>query len=227
MQLQFRHELKHIITAADRLVLLNRLRAVTRPDEHADNGLYDIYSLYFDNLYDKALNEKIIGIPRREKFRIRYYNNNLDYINLEKKSKIDGLCNKQSCSISRCEVEKIINDNLDWMPVDGRPLIKELYSKMKGQGLRPATIVAYTREAFVYPYGNVRITIDYNIRLAMGVNDFLMQDKLTIPVTDDSIILEVKWDEYLPDIIKDIIGLNNRQATSFSKYAACRTAIRR
>lgn len=222
MELKFRHELKHAITPIDRIILRQRLSAVMKKDSHAVNGIYNIRSLYFDNQYDKALHEKINGNNKREKFRIRYYNGDTTFINLEKKSKIDNLCNKQSAPISREEVEMILVGNLAWMLESDRPLIKELYTKIKGQGLIPKTIVDYTREPFIFNAGNVRVTIDYNIRTSLNCKEFLDGNCLSVPVEKNSIILEVKWDEFLPDVIRDIVQLENRQAEAFSKYAACR-----
>ena len=74
--MDFRHELKHEINLSDMYAIRQRLRTVMRLDENAVNGNYFIRSLYFDNLSDKALREKLDGINCREKFRIRYYNYN-------------------------------------------------------------------------------------------------------------------------------------------------------
>ena len=90
------------------------------------------------------------------------------------------------------------------------------------QGLRPKTIVDYTREPFVFTAGNVRVTLDYNIRTGLRCTDFLNPDCVTIPAGNAPIILEVKWDEYLPDIIKDIVQLPSCRSGAFSKYATCR-----
>ena len=105
---------------------------------------------------------------------------------------------------------------------DEGPLVTEFCSKMRSQGLRPKTIVDYTREPFVFAPGNVRVTLDYNIRTGMRGTDFLNPDSVTVPAGDAPIILEVKWDEYLPDIIRGAVCLENRRAGAFSKYAACR-----
>ena len=104
----------------------------------------------------------------------------------------------------------------------GRPLVQELYSKMVCRGLRPKTIVDYTREAFVYAPGNVRVTLDYDIRTGLGSTDFLNARCVTIPAGDAPVILEVKWDAFLPSVIRDAVRLEGRQASAFSKYAACR-----
>lgn len=109
-----------------------------------------------------------------------------------------------------------------WMLRSGRELAVELYSKMRSQGLRPRTIVDYTREAFVYAPGNVRVTLDYDIRTGLGCTDFLDMDCVTVPAGDAPAILEVKWDAYLPAVIQDAVQLPGRRAAAFSKYAICR-----
>ncbi len=221
-ELKFRHEMKHTINPMDRLMLRQRLGAVAKLDPHAKDGVYHIRSLYFDNIYDKALVEKVEGTSRREKFRIRYYNGDTGFIHLEKKSKIVNLCNKQSALITADEAQRIIDGELDWMMESEKPLVRELYTKMRSQGLAPKTIVDYTRDPYIYPPGNVRVTIDYDIRTGMRCTDFLNWGCVTVPAGEPVIILEVKWDEYLPDIIRDIVQLKDRRTGGFSKYAACR-----
>ena len=220
--MKYRHEWKHEINYGDLLTLRMRLSAVMKRDVHAVNGVYEIRSLYFDNLSDKALREKIDGVNIREKFRIRYYNGDTSFIMLEKKSKINGLCAKESCQITVQEAQQIVDGDLSWMPGSGRPLCQELYSKMHSQGLMPKTIVDYTRDPFVYGPGNVRVTIDYNIRTGVFRTDFLNSETLTLPAGDSPIILEVKWDDYLPDIIKDAVLIPGRRVCAFSKYEQCR-----
>ena len=135
---------------------------------------------------------------------------------------MNGLGNKQSASLTVEEAQKIMDGDLEWMIDSGRPLVQELYSKMMSQGLRPMTIVDYTREPFVFAPGNVRVTLDYNIRTGLKCTDFLNPDCVTVPAGDAPIILEVKWDEFLPNIIRDAVQLDGRRSAAFSKYAACR-----
>lgn len=219
----YRNEVKHIITPADKAALIARLRVVARPDPHAGpSGQYAIRSLYFDTPDDTALREKLSGVSRREKFRIRYYNGDPSLIHLEKKEKEGGLGRKRSAPLTAGEAQRIVDGDTLWMAASGRPLLIELYSKMKSQCLRPKTIVDYVRTPFVYSPGNVRITIDEHIRTGLSSTDFLNPDCLTIPAPHSPIILEVKWDEFLPTPIRRAIQLGNRQSTAFSKYAACR-----
>ena len=222
MELRYRHEWKHEISYADLLAIRQRLRAVAESDPHAQGGRYLIRSLYFDNLDDKALREKIDGVNLREKFRIRYYNGDTSVIHLEKKSRRAGLGTKFSAALSREEAQRIVNGNPDWMMDSGRPLVQELYCKMRWQGLRPKVIVEYTREPFIYRPGNVRVTFDYDIRTGLSCTDFLNPDCVTIPAGDAGIILEVKWDDFLPEIIQDAVQTPGRRVCAFSKYAQCR-----
>lgn len=219
--MKFRHEWKHEIGYSDLLALRSRLSAVAQRDTHAKDGAYQIRSLYFDNASDKALREKLDGVNIREKFRIRYYNADTSVIHLEKKSKINGLCAKESANITKEQAQAIVCGDYRWMLESKDALIQEFYSKIRSQGLRPKTIVDYTREPFVYGPGNVRVTMDYNIRTGLLCTDFLNRDCVMLPTGND-IILEVKWDEYLPDIIRDVVQLTNCRVGAFSKYAVCR-----
>lgn len=220
--MELRHEWKHSVNAADVLALRQRLRCIMQPDPHAPQGVYTVRSLYFDDGNDTVLREKLEGVFYREKFRIRYYNDDLSMIRLEKKSKWGELGNKRSAVLSRQETEALLRGDLAWMRESGRDVVVELYHRMTAGGLRPRTIVDYTREPFVFPAGNVRVTIDRQIRTGLGSTDFLDAGCVTIPVEGDPTILEVKWDDFLPDIIRCAVQLEGRRTTAFSKYAACR-----
>ncbi len=242
--MQYRHEWKHEINRSDMLAIRQRLRAVAEPDPYAIDGKTRIRSLYFDNAADKALREKVDGVNMREKFRIRYYNGDTSYIKLEKKSKNNGLGTKYAARITAEEAQALVDGDLSWMQAEldkppvpdalpgglpsqkagqyRRELVAELYSKMRGQGLRPRTIVDYTREPYVYAPGNVRVTFDYDIRTGLGCTDLLNWDCPTVPAGDAGIILEVKWDNYLPEVIRSCVATPGRRVSAFSKYAQCR-----
>ena len=222
MATNFRHEWKHVLNYADLLTLRHRLGAVMERDPHAIDGKYHIRSLYFDNPDDKALHEKIDGVNIREKFRIRLYNRDTSLIKLEKKSKRNGLGTKYSANLTEEEAQKIVDGDLDWMMASDQALVQELYCKMRYQRLEPKTIVDYTREPFIFRPGNVRVTLDYDIRTGQERTDFLDPEVVTIPAGDAPILGEVKWDEFLPTIIRDAVTLPDRRVGSFSKYAQCR-----
>lgn len=218
-----RHEYKHCLNFSDYLMLRKRLRAVLRHDDNVNGqGEYLVRSLYFDTPRDTALREKIDGVNSREKFRLRYYNGNPSFLRLEKKAKRNGLCYKSSALIEPEEAEAIIRGDIQWMKDREEALLLELYSKMTGQLLRPKTIVDYIREPFVYAAGNVRITLDRQIRTGLAATNFLDTRLVTLPVGDTSALLEVKYDAFIPQFIVDILQVGDRRATAFSKYALCR-----
>ena len=219
---KYRHEWKYEISCGDFFVLRQRLSAVAERDCHALGGVYRVRSLYFDNIRDKVLREKLDGVNRREKFRIRYYNDDTSWIRLEKKSKVNGLCLKDSERITKEQVQMILDGECGWMAGSSLPLLEEFYTKITGQGLRPRIIVDYLREPFVFGPGEVRVTLDYQIRLGMEPGDFLNPSGVTVPAGEAPVILEVKWNEFLPDIIRDALQIPGRRAGAFSKYAACR-----
>ncbi len=220
---KLRHEWKHSLAPGEAMILASRLRNLFPHDKHADShGSYRVSSLYFDTPSDLALRQKIDGVDRREKFRIRYYNEDLTFLRLEKKYKINGLCGKRSVRITREQVEGLLTGNVDFLLESDNPLFQELYSKIRGQLLMPKTVVTYDREAFLYGPGNVRITLDRNLRSGLTSLDFLNPQLYHIPVSDGITVLEVKYDEFLPELVKMAVQGPDCRASAYSKYAVCR-----
>ena len=170
----FRHELKYRDRRGGILALRSRLGPVMRRDGHAcGDGRYLVRSIYFDNCDDKALREKINGVQRREKFRIRYYNDDLSFITLEKKLKYNDLCCKLDAPLTEAECRALLAGDTEWMPEHPSELVRELYCKMLCQRLRPRLLVSYLREPYVYAPGNVRVTFDSRIRTSLYGRGFL------------------------------------------------------
>lgn len=220
--MQFRHEVKHEISYHDMLILRQRLRAVMKPDPHAVNGHYEIRSLYFDNLDDKALREKLDGRNVREKYRIRMYNHNTSEIHLERKFKHGSFGYKETADLTKEQVSAILDGDVSWMAKSTDEVILGFYTRIRSEGMSPKVIVDYVREPFIFGPGNVRVTLDYQIRTGLKCTDFLNSECVTVPVKDSPCILEVKWDNYLPDVIRDAVQLDCRHSAAYSKYAACR-----
>lgn len=221
----FRHELKYRIGYLQYMEVRSRLRAVMHSDFHAGTeGKYLIRSIYFDNYMDMALREKADGIPIREKFRIRYYNDDFSYIVLEKKVKNNTLCMKLDTEIVKEECQDLLEGRLNWMRGHPSELVQELYAKMHYQMLYPRVRVSYIREPYVYDAGNVRITFDSDIRTTLYHRSFLEENVADISTSDQpqDMILEVKYDAFLPEIIRNIIQTGAVRQQTFSKYEACR-----
>ena len=221
----YRHEQKYGICQADCWALRQRLRPVMRPDPHAGpDGRYVIRSIYFDNLQDKALREKLDGVQLREKFRIRWYNDDLSYITLEKKIKHNDLCMKVGAPLTEQELRRILRGPEEWMPAHPQELVRELYCKMRWQQLRPRVLVSYVREPYIYQAGNVRVTFDSYIRTSLFQRDFSGGAISDICATDapGDVILEVKYDAFLPGIIRCLLQSEELRQQAFSKYGSCR-----
>ncbi len=216
---KWRHELKYNINMGEYLGLRSCLDGIMDRDSNSENGSYVIESIYFDSFGDRALKEKIFGVNEREKFRIRLYNSDLSFIRLEKKQKKDGMCKKISTRISEDVMRSMLEGTLPLMD-DG--LLREFYVKKTTGFLVPKTIVRYRREAFTYGPGNVRVTFDSDLRTGLYSCDFPMQDDGTPATAPGVIVLEIKFDEFLPDAVRDAVQAGYPRVQAFSKYAACR-----
>ena len=217
---RLRHEEKHQVNLREALVLSRRLEKLFPRDPHAGpEGSYQVVSLYYDDPYDTALRQKLDGVDRREKFRLRYYGEKPAFFKLEKKYKVKGLCGKGSCRLSREEGERLLRRDFAFLLEKEEPLAREFYAKLR-RGLAPKTVVRYTREAFLYAPGNVRVTLDGDIR-AGAPERFLIPQKL-LPALGGLAVVEVKYDAFLPEIVKLAVQVPNRQGTACSKYALCR-----
>ena len=217
---RLRHEEKHQVNLREALVLSRRLEKLFPRDPHAGpEGSYQVVSLYYDDPYDTALRQKLDGVNRREKFRLRYYGKEPAFFKLEKKYKVKGLCGKRSCRLSREEGERLLRRDFAFLLEKEEPLAREFYAKLR-RGLAPKTVVRYTREAFLYAPGNVRVTLDGDSR-AGAPERFLIPQKL-LPALGGLAVVEVKYDAFLPEIVKLAVQVPNRQGTACSKYALCR-----
>ncbi|NLB78271.1 MAG: polyphosphate polymerase domain-containing protein [Clostridiaceae bacterium] len=224
--MDYRVEQKYIVTDADLMVLSKRLHGLVAQDIHQEGNSYQIRSLYFDDIADSCLDENDAGIDQRYKYRIRHYDPNTDTMRLEIKEKKRGLTRKYSAMISREECKKIMENALP-LQMDGRKVLNLLQLQMRCANLRPKAIISYERTAFVHPTGNVRITFDRNISASKVCEDFLKPIVGNpVPVMPAGLhVLEVKYDELLPDYIANALNLGSLHQTAFSKYGLGRLAL--
>ena len=217
--LPWRNELKFVCTDAELAVLRVRLSALMRMDENQHGDCYRIRSLYFDDMDDLAMQENAAGVDSRKKYRIRYYNDGSDRLRLEIKSKLHSKCHKDSCKISRQQCDDLLMGLLPPLsPNDPAPM-RELSILAHTTRLAPRLIVEYERTAFVDPVGNVRITFDRNITASDRVQDFYEPFLNARPLLPPKVhVLEVKYDEFLPNHIAQALELSTFRQSSFSKY---------
>ena len=224
--MEYRVEHKYIVTERDLAILSGRLRNVMMADVHQDGDCYQIRSLYFDDYSDRCLEENEAGIDQREKYRIRLYDPRTDVINLEIKEKCKGLTHKSACRLTREECVGLMDGSLPFA-MDGRKCLNRLQLQRRLTLMEPKVIIAYERTAFVHPLGNVRVTFDRNIMASRACEEFL-DDRVSgmTPILPTGLhVLEVKYDELLPDFIARQLELGNLQRVAFSKYYLGRMAI--
>lgn len=224
---RLRTEQKYYLHLHDYISLRSKLAQQLQLDSHSiDVDGYNIRSLYFDDPKNTSLERKNDGIFKREKFRIRIYNESDDFIALERKTKLGDYVCKESKRISRAEYDQIMLGEYEFLKQPNEPLLMDFYAAINTYGYKPMSIVDYWREAYIYEYGNVRITFDK--RLAAGVNTtdlFDPQLALDEVVTSSSTIMEVKYDEMLPERVRQIIAPASSVRSSISKYVLCREKI--
>lgn len=220
----YRHENKYFINACDKSRLFLMAKTLMKSDSHANqNNSYLIKSLYFDDYSDSCLKEVIDGVDNRSKFRIRYYNDDTSYISLEKKIKKNGLTRKISCRLTKEEAMALMSGNYSVINSHTDGLKQQLVLEMRLRCMVPKVIVQYTRNPFVYEIGNVRVTFDNELSSSTKVSEFLEKTVVCRPIwKSGETLLEVKWDNILPDHIKNNLDLGHLQWASFSKYCACR-----
>lgn len=222
----YRVENKYLLSDLDIGILQERLRAVMPNDVHQTGSCYEIRSIYFDDLWDSCIDENDAGVDDRRKYRIRTYGPPPSPIKLEIKEKCNGLTKKTSCSLTQDELVMLSSYSMT-MDFDHRQTFNQMLIQMRLKGMRPKVVIAYERTAFVHPSGNVRITFDRNI-VASTVIDAFQQERLEgcVPILPAGMhVLEVKYDEFLPDFIARQLELGKLRQTAFSKYYLGRLAI--
>ena len=226
-QAEFRHELKYLITDPQVAMLKSRLTGIAPMDPHVKDGSYRIRSLYFDDYDDRCFYENENGTDPREKFRIRIYNGNTERISLECKRKERGKTHKTACPLTLEQTQTLMQGVPLRDIVDQPSLLQKLTMRMLTDRMRPVVIVEYDRVPYIYRLGNVRITLDTNICSSTQVKHFLEPTVPRRPIMSlGQQLLEVKYDEFLPDHLYRSLALENLRQTAFSKYYLCRKYTR-
>lgn len=218
----YRHELKYLISCADKAELAVRLAGVLRPDPHAKNGGYFIRSLYFDDYWNTAYEEKDAGVLLRKKYRIRIYDCTDRSIRLERKRKYGSWIRKESAPLTRMELDRILAGEYSFLLHSPHNLCREFYTECVSCMLRPRVIVDYDREPWILDAGTVRVTFDSDVRAAIGGWDLFDPSLPTLPVLEPGkLVLEVKFTEYLPRIVQELLPPRAQEMTAVSKYVLC------
>lgn len=218
--MEYRVEKKYLCSDYEIAILKNRLCNLLPADIYQSGESYTIRSAYFDTIYDTCFYENEAGVDRRSKYRIRIYNNSDRSINFEIKEKCNGYIKKQKYGISRQVCDEVLSGKCVSEVFDAQHQVRNrILLQQKIALLKPVIIIDYERSAFVLPTGNVRITFDRNISASSNVYDFFENSTRMIPLLPpQQHLLEVKYDELLPDYVAQTLNLENLRRVSFSKY---------
>lgn len=221
---QPRHELKYFISVGDAPLLQSKLDRVMRRDIHGDGlNRYQIRSLYFDDISNSAYFDKMSGVMHRDKYRIRMYGQNENAIFLERKRKLGDLIVKDSHRITKRLAQQLMDGNPNGLQTLPHPLFHDMFAQMRLSLLRPSVIVDYDRQAFTYPVEQVRITFDRDVRSGGVMLDLFDPNILTVPaLPTGAMVLEVKYNRYLPDFIPPLLSAIPAERSAISKYTLCR-----
>lgn len=219
----WRHELKYLINQPEWALLRARLSQVTQRDSHAGpEGEYWIRSLYFDDYWNTAYEDKDAGVLTRHKYRIRVYNCSDSRILLERKNKYGQYIWKQSAELTRQQTEEILAGNYKVLLQGSDNLLREFYYECTARLMRPRVIVDYDREPFILESGDVRITYDKHVRAGMGAFDLFDPKLPTAEVLPgDQMIMEVKFTQFLPRLVRSLLPPRSAELTAASKYVLC------
>ena len=217
--MEYRVEKKYLVSDTDLAIIKPRLEAVMCKDRNQQGDSYEIRSVYFDDIVNSCVSEIEDGVDNRKKFRIRAYDLSKDFLRLEIKEKNNGFNRKQSCVISLQEYERLVSGDMS-IPFGERKQLNELLIMRRLSAMKAKLIIRYERTAYTYPAGNVRITFDRNIAASPYLDEFFeARTEGMVPVLPVGMnILEVKYDEFLPDIISAQLETGKFMQTSFSKY---------
>lgn len=223
----FRHEYKYLLHKGEYLQVRDVIKKVMQRDSHAENDEgYLIRSLYFDDPYDTALAEKNLGFLNREKYRIRTYDHSDKVIKLEIKQKRNEYINKETSRLTREEYERLVSEDLSFLLDSPDKVRRKFYTIYKSKLLRPKVIVDYVREAYVLPYNQIRVTFDKYLSAAKPCADIFDKSLVGQFVSPEyCYILELKYNNFLPSYLRDILEMYTLNRLAISKYVLCREYI--
>lgn len=216
----YRHEIKYYINKMKAMELTQLFKSIMEIDPNGDDsGAYWIRSLYFDTLNNKDYYEKVIGYNLRKKIRLRIYNFSQEIIKLEIKNRFDNYIFKETTNITKKDADMLINGDSSVLLRYRDRVAHKVFALMHQEIYRPAVIIDYEREAYLYSFQNIRVTIDKNLRTASNSYNFFYKNIPMIPTFNDQIyVLEIKYDKMLPAFLQKVLSQLETQRSQISKY---------
>lgn len=227
-----RFEYKYRIDPGCLPALRARLRPFMLPDSHTvgkPGGQYTIRSVYFDTRSLRDYYEKLSGIERRRKLRIRVYDQqrpaSVAYLEVKRKQgdlvtklRAPMLYSNAGALLATGDIDGYIiaNDGVACAAEHARAF---LYYLAQG-GMIPTVLVAYEREPWVGKFDHgVRITFDTALRFtAFPQVDGAYRETGMVRCSDNTVIVEIKFDGAMPVWARGIVAEFGLRRTSVSKY---------
>ena len=232
--MRYRHELKYLINYYDYTFIKLRLSHLLSKDSHAESdGSYSIRSLYFDDYFNSAYNDKYAGVMRRSRFRskyrIRIYNMSEQTIHLERKIKTGAYSHKETAAMTVDDVHCVLEGDYNFLLQSPNHLLKAFYHECVSNFMRPRVVVDYEREPYLMEAGDVRITFDKDVRAGVQGFDIFDAEMPTIEaLSPDLLIMEVKFTDFLPSLIRNVLPTEAAEYTAVSKFVlACDKTMHR
>ena len=225
-----RYEIKYFVPPQWVDKIKSFIEPYTQLDPYAvnmENNRYLVKSLYFDTPKLDFYYEKVDGLKIRKKLRLRAYNDVFPQSTgfLEIKRRYNNCVIKERTKLSLAEIEQVIDSPVNyayeqlWGQSNHRSINRFIYN-MESLDLEPAILILYDRDAFMgLDDPQVRLTIDYHVRMkyAPQVHDIYTADGL-VPITDNRCILELKFNNFMPKWMRQLVQAMRIRPESISKY---------
>jgi hypothetical protein len=219
-----RHELKFVISQSTYVMLRERISPFLARDPHmpSPDG-YMVDSLYFDDFLLSGLQDKSDGLRYRKKFRIRAYNQDATTLNLESKTKLDNLTRKEKTGLSRQEYDEILDGRWEALARREEKMCHELYGMYHRRLLAASAVVRYQREAYTCAAGDFRLTFDKNLQTrSRSLDIFAAPAELESVLLEAMLVMEIKYSDYLPPYLGQLLSVAELQRSPLSKYELCK-----
>ena len=214
-----RQEKKSVISLNKYYELSNRVKEVVKEDPNNRGEGYTIRSLYFDSIDNRDYQEKEDGVELRRKIRLRNYGPDSPYAKLEMKQKQGAMQKKRSLKVSRQDAQALIHRDYSVLLKYEDPFAAECFWMMNQFCYLPKTVIEYKRKAFIAEENSTRITFDHHIVGTENSMDIFSEELLQNPLMNPYlVILEIKFNGFLLEYIKDILMNAGTGELAVSKY---------
>ena len=220
----YRHEDKYWLTPMQAAALRAQLSRLLRNDTVALANDYLVRSVYVDTLDNQDYHDKLAGIEKRQKVRLRTYDPASKKAKLEVKYKFGPQQFKCGLWLTPAQTQDFLAARFSSLRDDllKNSYLQEIYPRLITKCYRPKVWCEYHRQAFVHNQENLRLTFDHDIRTSETNFDLFASHTPLNAVTWESVILEIKYNQQLPTFLPPILAHYQLEPAAISKYCHSR-----